>query len=185
MLAAFDEALRRAPADVRHRVTLHEGTCEHVVDLLGRDAVDAVICHGVLMYVPDPRPVVAALAAVARPGGMLSLLARNQAGIAVRAGFRGHWAEALAALTGDAAYVNELGMPARADTVDGLSALVESCGFTPQAWYGIRALSDAATLDARGPEDAELDTLLTAEEIAARTDPYRQVAPLFQLIATR
>ena len=119
------------------------------------------------------------------PGGIASILARNQAGIAVRAGFRGRWAEALAALQGETAYVNELGASARADVVADLIAMIDNAGLELLAWYGVRVLSDNATLDANPPPPGsdELATLLAAEELAGRTDPYRQVAPLFQVIA--
>ena len=38
---------------------------------------DVVLCHGVLMYVSEPDPMLAGLARMLAPGGLLSLLVRN------------------------------------------------------------------------------------------------------------
>lgn len=184
MLAAFRADLDAAADGVRRRVRLIQGSVQEAPHLLPPASYDVVICHGVLMYLPDPTPAVAALATMLAPGGVLSLLARNQAGIALRAGHRRQWGEAYAALAGEQSYVNELGVTARADTVVELTELVRRQGLEPLAWYGVRVLSDTATLDPPAPQ-ADLDVLLRAEELAGRTDPYRSVAPLFQLLAIR
>lgn len=183
MLDAFREAIDDLPPEAAARITVAHGLVESASATFGTAAFDAVMCHGVLMYVPDPWPLVESLAAALRPGGIVSVIARNQHGIAVRAGHRQRWTEALAAVHGDPAYVNELGVAARADTVDALSAMLHRAGLETVRWYGIRTLSDSATLDARPPQGDELEHLLSAEDAAGRTDPYRLVAPLFQLIA--
>ena len=185
MLASFRAALAELPAHVSSLLSMEQGRVEDAAAMYGSAAFDVVVCHGVVMYVPDPLPLVRSVANVLRPGGVVSIIARNQHGIAVRAGNRQRWAEALAALGGDESYVNELKVAARADTVQGLSDTLRAAELEPLRWYGIRALSDSATLDARAPEGDELDVLLAAEELAGRTDPYRQIAPLFQLIAQR
>jgi len=185
MLDAFADALAGEEPATCARVRLVRGRVEDLPQLLEPASYDVVLCHGVLMYVPAPGPLVRALAAMVAPGGIVSVLARNQAGIALRAGHRGRWAEALAALEGDAVYLNELGETARADTVPGLVQVVEAAGLEVLAWYGVRVLGDLATLDVDPPPpdvDA-LATLLAAEELAGRTDPHRLIAPLFQVVA--
>lgn len=184
MLDALRAELAGQPAEVIARVDLVVGSVQQAATLLPPGSYDLVVCHGVLMYLDDPAPAVQALAAMLAPGGVLSVLARNQVGIAVRAGHRGRWAEAMAGLTGDTGYVNELGVAARADTIDGVHALVRRQGLEPLGWYGVRALSDSTTL-AAPPPGADLAAMLAAEELAGRTDPYRQVAPLFQVLARR
>ena len=185
MMDAFEAALTVEQPATRARIRLVRGRVEDLPALLEPASYDVALCHGVLMYVPDPAPLVRALAAMVAPGGIVSLLARNQAGIAVRAGHRGSWADALAALKGDAVYENELGETARADTVPDLVALVESAGLELLGWYGVRVLCDNATLDADPPPPGsdELAALLEAEELAGRSDPYRGVAPLIQVVA--
>lgn len=187
MLDAFRSALAELDPVVRGRIRLLNGRVENLSEELERSSYDVVLCHGVIMYVPDPVPVISALTPMLADDGMLSLIARNQPSIAVRAGHRGQWSEALAALRGEVTYTNELSANARADTVEDLRSLLVSSGLTMQAWYGIRVLSDTATLeeDPPPPESPELADLLDAEELAGRTDPYRSMAPLIQLIARR
>ncbi|MDA8332728.1 MAG: class I SAM-dependent methyltransferase [Candidatus Dormibacteraeota bacterium] len=50
-----------------------------------RNRFDVVCCHGVLMYVPSLAAEADAVVRTARPGGLISLLTRNPAGVAMRA----------------------------------------------------------------------------------------------------
>jgi 2-polyprenyl-3-methyl-5-hydroxy-6-metoxy-1,4-benzoquinol methylase len=106
MLDAFRAALESEDESISAGIRLVHGRLEDLPGLLEPASYDVVLCHGVLMYAPDPEPLVQALAAMVAPGGIVSVLARNQAGIALRAGYRGHWAEALSALRGNPSYVN-------------------------------------------------------------------------------
>ena len=73
---------------------------------------DVVLCHGVLMYVEEPDALLAGLARMLAPGGLLSLLVRNADALAMRPGLSGDWAAALAAFdTGT--YPNRLGLAVR------------------------------------------------------------------------
>ena len=109
------EAAVRDPPDVRRRLAF-----EHA-DLLClsaqfADRFDLVCCHGVLMYLPSLGEAVKALIATVRPDGLLSILTRNRAGIAMRAGMSGDWSGALDAFDART-YTNRLGIEdARAPT---------------------------------------------------------------------
>lgn len=48
-----------------------------------------------IMYFPDLRPFVAALAALAHPGAVISLVAKNARVLASRPALEGRWSEAL------------------------------------------------------------------------------------------
>ena len=56
-----------------------------------------MLCHGVLMYLDDLGPLLAALSAVVTADGLLSVLVRNGLAPAMREGLRGDWAAARAA----------------------------------------------------------------------------------------
>ena len=58
--------------------------------LLGRDAVDVVLCHRVLEVVDDPAAVLASAAAVLRPGGALSLLVAQKHALVLGQAVAGH-----------------------------------------------------------------------------------------------
>jgi S-adenosylmethionine-dependent methyltransferase len=68
MLREAERVRASEGGDVRRRVRLVEGEGERAAEILGRAAFDAVLCHGVLMYLEDSRPMIKALAVIARPG---------------------------------------------------------------------------------------------------------------------
>ncbi|MFE2545121.1 class I SAM-dependent methyltransferase [Actinacidiphila glaucinigra] len=180
MAAVLREAVAAEPEGIRERITLVEGDGRETGRHFGPGSFDVVLCHGVLMYVPEPDAMVAGLARVLAPGGLLSLLVRNADALAMRPALQGDWAGALAAFGGDT-YTNRLGLPARADRRAELTTTLSAIGAPLHAWYGVRVFTDTAPDDAvEVPEE-----LLAAEELAGRTDPYRGVAALLHLCGVR
>jgi SAM-dependent methyltransferase len=182
MLAVAREALAAEPEGIRSRVRLIEGDGRETGVHFLPGSFDVVLCHGVLMYVEEPDPLLAGLARMLAPGGLLSLLVRNADALAVRPGLSGDWAATLAAFDTDA-YVNRLGLAVRADRLATLTSTLAGIGAPLHAWYGVRVFTDTAPDGIPVPEDVE--TLLAAEERAGRTDPYRQVAALLHLCGVR
>jgi S-adenosylmethionine-dependent methyltransferase len=190
MRDAFAAAVAEEPPDVRHRLHCAAAGFEDLPDLVGPRGFDVVLCHGVLMYLPEPGPAVVALSDLVAPGGVLSLVARNAAGMALRPGLRRQWADVLDLM--DQAeqsvphYVNELGVRARADRLEELASYVSGRRMHVEAWYGVRVVTDGVGVDEPAPADPdERDALLAAEERLGRTDPYRRVATLLHLIGRR
>ncbi|HEX3312312.1 MAG TPA: class I SAM-dependent methyltransferase, partial [Streptosporangiaceae bacterium] len=77
LLARFERNLAAEPAGVRGRVRAEHGLIEDYPERAGASRFPAVLCHGVLMYLADPGPVLRAIAALAAPAGLVSLLVRN------------------------------------------------------------------------------------------------------------
>ncbi len=184
MLAAFVDALAAEEAAVRERVVLVESDVRSLPADGSFTTYDVVLCHGVLMYLDDPEPALTALCAATGDGGLLSLVARNREAMAMRHGLRRQWARALEAF-GATDYVNELGVAARADSIDDLTRRMAEYGLAVARWHGVRVLTDTVPLEELLPPPDELALLLDVEERAGRTDPYRRVAPLVHLLATR
>ncbi|MFF8863433.1 class I SAM-dependent methyltransferase [Streptomyces sp. NPDC015139] len=182
MIATARAALAGEPEGIRARVRLVEGDGRDTGVHFLPGSFDVVLCHGVLMYVEEPDPLVAGLARMLAPGGLLSLLVRNGDALAVRPGLSGDWAGALAAFD-TTAYRNRLGLDVRADRLASLTATLAGIAAPLHAWYGVRVFTDTAADDAEVPED--LGTLLAVEERAGRTDPYRGVAALLHLCGVR
>ncbi|MEU6504717.1 methyltransferase domain-containing protein [Streptomyces sp. NPDC046942] len=182
MIDAARTALSAQPEGIRERVRLVQGDGRDTGVHFLPGSFDVVLCHGVLMYVEEPDPLVAGLARMLAPGGLLSLLVRNGDALAMRPGLSGDWAGALAAFD-TTAYRNRLGLDVRADRLATLTATLAGIGAPLHAWYGVRVFSDTAADDAPVPDDVE--TLLAAEERAGRTDPYRGVAALLHLCGVR
>lgn len=184
LLADFRAALAAEPEPVRSRVRLLEGEAADTTRQMPAGSFDAVLCHGVLMYLPDPGPLLDAVTRLVRPGGIASLLVRNGDALALRPGLRGDWAAAAAAFDG-AAYQNRIGVAARADRRAELTAELERRQLVLEQWYGVRLFTDLAADDAPLPDGETLAAIVAAEERAGRTDPYRHVAALLHLVARR
>ncbi|MET7850925.1 methyltransferase domain-containing protein [Streptomyces avermitilis] len=182
MIAVARETLAAEPEGIRSRMRLvqSDGRDTGVHFLPG--SFDVVLCHGVLMYVEDPDALLAGLARMLAPGGLLSLLVRNADALAMRPGLAGDWTSALTSFD-TTAYTNRLGLDVRADRRDALTSTLAGIGAPLHAWYGVRVFTDTAADGAEIPADVE--TLLAAEERAGRTDPYRQVAALLHLCGVR
>ncbi|HJQ02912.1 MAG TPA: methyltransferase domain-containing protein [Jatrophihabitans sp.] len=195
MRETFQADAQNQPVAVQQRIELRTGRFGELAAVLDDQVFDAVLCHGVLMYLADPKPAMAELTARVAPGGLLSVAARCATFLPWRPLQRGDLAGAQAAFAElDAAraegryprYINEIGSPARADSVEGLTALCETGGLHQEAWYGVRVGSTDSDLAAPVPDtESELAALLDVQERLGRTDPYRQLAALFHLIARR
>jgi S-adenosylmethionine-dependent methyltransferase len=182
MLAKAEARLAGEPAEVAGRVRLVRAGAEEAREALGGARFAGVLCHGVIMYVDDPRPFVAALADLAEAGGIVSLVAKNARALATRPALEGNWAGALAAFDTDR-QVNGLGLATRADTVEDLTALLAGHGVERVAWYGVRLFTDSWTPERFGA--GQDDQALEVELQASRRDPYRLLSRLFHLVGRR
>ncbi|WP_322769836.1 methyltransferase, partial [Frankia sp. Cr1] len=181
MLTAAHDALAAEDPDVRRRVDIVDAPGEQASGVIGGDW-DLVCCHGVLMYLDEPGPMLTALVDLARPdGGLISVLSKNAAALAMRPGMEGRWSDALAMLE-SSTETGRLHVPSRADTVDDISAHLTAQGARTVTWYGVRTFTDHLR---DTPVGADFDLICDLEWEAGRRDPYRQVARLFHLLAIR
>ncbi|MFR0352118.1 class I SAM-dependent methyltransferase [Streptomyces sediminimaris] len=182
MVAAARRALAGEPEGIRERMRIIEGDGRDTGVHFLPGSFDVVLCHGVLMYVEEPDPLLAGLARMLAHGGLLSLLVRNADALAMRPGLSGDWSGALGAFD-TVSYTNRLGLDVRADRLSALTATLAGIGAPLHAWYGVRVFTDTAADGAEIP--ADMESLLAAEERAGRTDPYRGVAALLHLCGVR
>jgi S-adenosylmethionine-dependent methyltransferase len=136
MLDKARQRLERLPAEAQRRVTLVQGDGEDTDAAVRGRRFAAVLCHGVLGYLDQPEPVVDQLCRCAAPGGVVSIMTANARTMAVRPALERRWDDALAAFD-TTREVGVLGVPGRADTVEELSALMQSRGVEPRRWYGV------------------------------------------------
>ena len=169
------------PAEVRARVRLVEAPGESAAEATGGQLFDAVLCHGVLMYVEDPGPLVAQLARCLAAGGLVSIMALNARALAVRPAVDGRWADALAAFDASTE-TGVLGTATRADTVEGLSAMLRIDGVEPVAWYGVWLFTDWTEVALDG---TDVESVAAVELEASRRDPYRGLSRVFHLVGRR
>jgi S-adenosylmethionine-dependent methyltransferase len=178
MLARATERLSQEPDEVRSRVRLVQAPGESAVEATDGERFAAVLCHGVLMYVPEPEPLVDAVCRCVAPGGVVSLMALNAATMAVRPALERRWDDALAAFD-STEEVGVLGTSTRADTVAHLSGLLRERGVEPQAWYGVWLFSDWVDLPVG---DTDVAPVAEVELAASLRDPYRQLSRVFHLV---
>jgi len=184
LLNDFRAALAAEPAEVCERVQLVQGEAGAIADMFAPSGFDAVLCQGVLMYFPDPSPLLDAIAQVVAPGGIVSLLVRNGDALAMRPGLMGDWDSVGKAFDGRS-YLNRIGVGARADRLADLTAELARRQMSVPQWYGVRVFTDTAASDESLPDETTLDAIVRFEERAGRTDPYRHVAALLHVIAVR
>ncbi|MFI6372021.1 class I SAM-dependent methyltransferase [Streptomyces sp. NPDC050546] len=193
-VAAARESLAGEPEGIRKRMRIIEGDGRDTGVHFLPGAFDVVLCHGVLMYVEEPDPLLAGLARMLAHGGLLSLLVRNGDALALRPGLSGAWADALTAFDTTANLPHSrkdsnggtpvrLGLDVRADRLKDLTSTLAGIGAPLHAWYGVSVFTDSAADGDEVPDDAQ--TLLAVEERAGRTDPYRGVAALLHLCGVR
>lgn len=184
LLADANQTLDAEPTEVRERVRTVLGRAEHLGEVFSPSSFDAVLCHGVLMYFADPRPLLHSLCQLVAPGGLVSVLVRNGDALALRPALAGDWPVARKAFEGPG-YLNRIGVQARSDRLHDLTAAFRGEGLSVRAWYGVRVFTDLAADDTPLPEPEQLQLILECEELAGRTDPYRGVAALTHVIAQR
>lgn len=181
MLAKAEQRLSAEPEEVRRRVRLVEAPGEQAEAATAGERFAAVFCHGVVMYLERPEPLIRALCRCAQPGGIVSVMALNARTLALRPAFERRWADALAAFdaTGE---VGVLGTITRGDTVEGLSSLLQENGVDPEAWYGVWLFADWLDLPT---ESTDVAAVVGVELEASMRDPYRQLSRVFHLVGRR
>jgi S-adenosylmethionine-dependent methyltransferase len=181
MLEKAEQRLAAEPLEVRRRVRLVQSPGEDAEAATDGEQFAAVLCHGVLMYLDDPAPLVHALCRCTAPGGLVSVMALNARTLAVRPALDGRWADALAAFDADRE-LGVLGTDTRADTVEGVAQLLQRDDVGVEAWYGVWLFTDWLDL----PLDATDVAAVAAVELeASRRDPYRQLSRVFHLVGRR
>lgn len=187
MLDKARQRLERFPAETRRRVTLVQADGLSASAAVDGRRFDAVLCHGVLGYLEQPEPLVSELCRCAAPGGVISIMTANAKAMAVRPAMERRWDDALASFDATEE-LGVLGVPGRADTVEGLSALMQAHDVEPLDWYGVWLFIDwlefsGAVLDAS--DSTEVAATAAVELEASRRDPYRQLSRVFHLLGRK
>jgi len=173
--------LAQARAYLPSGVELILGRGEEAQQLLPGRSFEAVLCHAVLPYIDDPRPLLEACASMVRSGGLVSIVAKNADALAMRPGLEGRWAEVPSAFdaTGD---VGGMGVATKAHRVSDLIGTLDLLGIEHVAWYGIRLFTDHF---GGQPVPPDAEDIIEAEWQAGCRDPYRGVARLVHVVGRR
>lgn len=180
MLRRAGAAIRAEPGDVRDRLRVVQADAAAAGRSLRGRLFDLVLCHAVLPYVDDAAEVIADVAELAIPSGLVSIVFKNADALAMRPALEGRWADAARAF-GATADIGGLGATTRAHRRIDVDAWCEAAGCVPRAWFGIRVMTDHL----HDAPLASLDEVLPVESRAARTDPYRAMGRLIHTMYRR
>jgi SAM-dependent methyltransferase len=188
--AMLDKARMRLdsyPSPTRQRVTFVEADGEHAEEAVHGDRFDAVLCHGVLGYIEEPKQLVEQLCRCTKAGGIVSIMTGNAKTTAIQPALERRWEDALAAFDVNSG-VGLLGLRGRADTVEDVSDLLVSYDVDPVRWYGVWLFIDwlefgGAVLDATDTDQVAATAAVELE--ASKRDPYRQLSRVFHLIGRK
>lgn len=181
MLAKAAQRLSVEPEQVRRRIRLIQADGENAHQAVDGETFGVVLCHGVLMYLARPEPMVESLCRCVGPGGLVSVMALNGRTLAVRPALERRWADALTAFDANGE-VGVLGTETRSDTVEELSQLMREGEVDPIARYGVWLFADWLDLPL---EDTDVEAVAAVELEASLRDPYRQLSRVFHLIGRK
>jgi S-adenosylmethionine-dependent methyltransferase len=185
MLATCAQRAADADQGVAERVGTVQGDAADLPGLLGRGSQEAAVCHDLLTRVDDQAALLASLAGVLAPGGVLSLGFANRDWLALRAGRRGDHAAALRLVGGSGGL--KPGPPVdrgagEAMTLGEAEAELEKAGFEPVTAAGVGVFADTGDDDL---DRRELAALVELERLVAGREPYRSSARTLHLVARR
>jgi S-adenosylmethionine-dependent methyltransferase len=149
-------AAQRRAAEQNVPLRAVQGDAADLAGLAGKQSADLVLCHSVLEYVDSPPAAMAAIAAVLRPGGVVSVLTASAVAAVIHRALAGRFDEArrlLAGLGGAAGGHGDGSGPAaeghgqpgtcpRRFTLAGVTGLIEQAGLRPGPALGVRVFAD-------------------------------------------
>lgn len=178
-------ALARRAREVGVEVAGHQGDVSGLLDVVGSDSADLVLCHG-LLEVVDAGEALATIRKVLRPGGTVSILAAQRHAAVVARAMAGHLHQALALLDGDEPVerTGRAARPSRRFTASELEELVEQAGFSVSAVHAVRVFTDLVPGSLLDQEPGAAAALVDLERAVAERPEYLPLATQVHLLAT-
>jgi len=190
LLDSSEEMLRIAKKEVQasgnaERVSFHHLDASMLQQLFAAESFDLVLCHNLLEYVANPAAILAKTAYVLRKEAVVSLLARNRPGEALKAAIKStDWELMKANLSAETAVDSLYGKPVRIFDSKVLLDMLAEAGLDVIAQHGVRVFSDY-----RDPKDftdeAVYGQVLALELIFGAQPEFAGIARYTQLIARR
>jgi S-adenosylmethionine-dependent methyltransferase len=183
MLEQAEQAARDLPGDAQARLTLCPLPVEEAGQSFAPGFFEAIACHTVLEYLPEPRQTLGGLAGLLREGGLLSLsFVNHHAEVLRQVWSRGDPSGAWAKLEERRFCAGLFGIAGRAYDAEEVSGWLEGLGLVVTANRGVRALADYVPRE-RLEDAGFLEALLALEKVVASRPPYAQIARYAHLLA--
>ena len=188
-------AAQRRAAEQNVPLRAVQGDAADLADLAGKQSADLVLCHSVLEYVDSPAAAMAAIAAVLRSGGAVSVLTASAVAAVIHRGLAGRFDEARRLLDGlgSAASGNgDGGGPAegpgacpRRFTVAGVTGLIEQAGLRPGPALGVRVFADLVPRVVADADPGAAQALQRLELAAAAHPAFHDFAAQVHVLGYR
>ncbi len=185
MLALAQEAATSLPEHVRARLTCCPLAIDDAPQAFTPQFFDAITCHTLIEYLPDPKSTLATLTGLLNDGGRLSVSFVNRHAQVLRQVWsRADPAGALASLEDGTFCATLFDVPGMTYTGNEVSAWLADLGLEVTATYGVRAFADF--VPSEHLDDSEFfEALLDLELAVADRLPYNLVARYVQVIARK
>lgn len=177
-------ALARRAREVGVDVVGHQGDVSGLLDVVGPDSADVVLCHG-LLEVVDAADALATIRKVLRPGGTASILVAQRHAAVVARAMAGHLHQALSLLDGEDPVERGGGRagPTRRFTATEITTLVEQAGFAVSAVHAVRVFTDLVPGSLLDQEPGAAAALAELERAVAERPEYLPLATQVHLLA--
>lgn len=173
-------------AGVEDRLETCCARVEELAEHFRKGVFDAVVCHTLLEYVPEPEAALQTLGDVLRPGGIFSLAFVNRYADALRLALaKGDLVAAREALTATSSPADLFGVPRQAFDAGTIRDMLVRAGVEPVAEYGVRIFADYLADSAWQDDPATFEALLALETAAAQRFPYSQISRYGQTIGRK
>jgi SAM-dependent methyltransferase len=176
---------RAQESGVADRVTAQQGDLSTLLEVVGPDSVDVVLCHGVLEIVDDPAAALATIARVLRPGGALSLLVAQRHAAVIARAMAGHFQQARSLLEGDPVPGHPGRAPSHRFTREELDGLLPAAGLTPVSVHGVRVFADLVPGSLLDLEPGAAQAMVELEQAVSERPEFLPLATQLHVIATR
>ena len=162
-----------------------QGDAADLGDLLSADSADLVLCHSVLEYVEDPAGALAAMAALVRGGGAVSVLAANPVAGAIHRALAGQFDEARTLLSDPRGTWGDRDPTPRRFTAETLTELLAGAGLSVGAVHGVRVFADLVPSRLVDGEPGAAAALVALEQAASAHPVLRDIATQLHVLGHR
>ena len=185
MLEEAQRSAERLPDGAGDRLVLCEVAVEDASRSFSPGSFEAIVCHTLIEYLPEPRATLSTLTGLLAVSGLLSLSFVNRhAEVLRQAWSRGNPKGALNCLEEGTFCAGLFDITGTAYTAEQAKGWLEELGLTVKATCGIRFFADYVPRERL--DDAEFfDDLLSLERAVSDRPPYSALARYVQLIASK
>ncbi len=169
---------------IASRIATVQGTAETLLADGKAGTYDAVLSHGVAMYVDDARQFIAALAELLKPGGVLSLLEKGWAGAYTRVIAEQAYTAA-GQLRHKNQFTNHMGKTVWAFQPKTLEEYMTHAGLTVVEWKGVRVAHDADYRPIADLGESERAAIVRVEQTLGTAPETRGMGQMLHFIAQK